>query len=172
MDGGLGRAIAAGWSQGVQPVAAATPVEYRILPNGINSAAMRRVALHLITLLALLAILVSGGAAAGTQYLCHMTGRVVATCCCASEGPPHAARAAQQVRAADCCERIAAAAPASASDSHDVSSSLPGAPLAAILPPYGYAPLAAQITGVGARSARAPPAAGPPLFVVHCALLI
>lgn len=133
---------------------------------------MRAAALHLITLLALLAVLVSGGAAAGTQYLCHMTGRVVATCCCATEGPPRAARASQQARPADCCERIAATASASAAGTHDVSSSLPGAPLLAILPPYGYAPLAAQIVGVGARSARAPPAAGLPLFVAHCALLI
>jgi hypothetical protein len=132
---------------------------------------MRGVRLQLVTLLAVLAMLVSGGATAGAQYLCHMSGRVVATCCCGTVGPP-ALRSVQQARPVDCCERIVTPARAALIEAQDLASHVPGPTLVAVLSPADYAPLAAQIARTSVRSARAPPRPGSPLFVMHCALLI
>jgi hypothetical protein len=133
---------------------------------------MRRLRLQIIALLAVVAVLVSGGAAASTHYLCHMTGRVVASCCCATESPSRATRAPQQARPADCCEKIVTAARSGATGMRALFDGISGPSWVATLPPDVYAPLAAQIADVAVRSARAPPAAGPALFIAHCAFLI
>jgi hypothetical protein len=126
----------------------------------------------MIAWLAVVALLVSSGAAASTRYLCRMTGRVVATCCCATEGSSRATRAPQQARPADCCEKIVTAARSGATGIRAQFDGISGPSWVATLPPYAYAPLTAQLVGVPVRSARAPPAAGPPLFIAHCAFLI
>ncbi|HTA89649.1 MAG TPA: hypothetical protein VK745_08745 [Polyangiaceae bacterium] len=133
---------------------------------------MRRLRLQILALLAVVAVLVSSGAAASTHYLCRMTGRVVATCCCASEGSSRATHAPQQARPADCCEKIVTAARAGMTSTRAWFDGISGPSLVATLPPYGYAPLNAQIVGMPVRSARAPPAGRPALFIVHCAFLI
>jgi hypothetical protein len=133
---------------------------------------MRRFRLQIIALLAVLGVLVSGGSWAGAQYLCHMTGRVVSECCCDAAGPAHRPLSLQQARAANCCERIAHEACRSATSSADVSNAVVGPALVAVLPPFSYTPPAAQLVELTPAWARGPPAAGPPLFLAHCALLI
>jgi hypothetical protein len=133
---------------------------------------MRAVHLQLIALLAAVAVLFSSGASARTQYLCRVTGVVLADCCCAVAGPARAAHRVQQARPADCCDRIVTAARSGATGTRDASRSIAGAALAAVLPPHVYAPPTAELIALAVRSTRAPPAVGPPLFVAHCALLI
>ncbi|HEY4104016.1 MAG TPA: hypothetical protein VGM44_08995 [Polyangiaceae bacterium] len=133
---------------------------------------MRGLRLQIIALLAVLAVLVSAGSALGAEYVCHMTGRVVSDCCCATESASPVAPASQQARPADCCERIPVTARPSAIDTRDLSRVTAGPSLLVVLPRYEYAALSAPLVGAAPRSARAPPIAGPPLFVAHCALLI
>ncbi|MEO8901774.1 MAG: hypothetical protein ABI488_08115 [Polyangiaceae bacterium] len=134
---------------------------------------MRTVRLRIIALLAAVLVLMSGAASARTQYLCHMTGRVVGACCCASAGSPRAAtQLTARLRAADCCERVVTAGRAAVTGTRDLLNRVSAASLFAVLPAYVLVQPAARVIGLAPRSSRAPPRLGPPLFVAHCALLI
>ncbi|MEO7033787.1 MAG: hypothetical protein ABI548_07885 [Polyangiaceae bacterium] len=134
---------------------------------------MRAVRLRIIALLAAVLVLMSGAASARTQYVCHMTGRVVGACCCASAASPlTATHLTARLRAADCCQRIVTAGRAAVTATHAVWNSVAAAPLLAVLPAYVSVQPAARVIGLTPRSSRAPPRRGPPLFVAHCALLI
>jgi hypothetical protein len=133
---------------------------------------MRAVRLRLIALLAAVAILISSGASARSEYLCHMTGHVVAACCCAAFGSVRPSRARQAVQPADCCERLFSGARAGTLGTRDASPSIAGAALVAVLQSYDVTLRAPHSVAVVTASSRAPPALGPPLFVVNCAFLI
>ena len=133
---------------------------------------MRAVRLQLIALLAAVAVLFSSGASARTQYLCRITGLVLADCCCAVDGPVRPSRHGQQARAADCCERIVTAARSGATGTRDALKTATSAALAADLPRHDYSAPTAELVALAVRSTRAPASVGPPLFVAHCALLI
>ena len=123
--------------------------------------------------LAAMLVLLAAGASSGKHYFCHMMGRVVASCCCAGDddGAPRVERRAE-LRAPDCCERIeprSVTSPAVAEKAISVVSPLAVVPvLLAELP----SPSLHAVTSAKIRGARAPPGAGPPLFLSHCALLI
>ena len=133
---------------------------------------MRAVRLQLIALLAAVAVLLSSGVSARTQYLCHMSGLLVADCCCAEVAPSHRAHHEQRARAADCCERIVTAARSGATGTRDALKTVAFTALAAALPRPDIPAPTAELVACAARPARARPALGPPLFVAHCAFLI
>lgn len=125
-----------------------------------------------MALLAAVAVLFSSGASGRTQYLCHLTGRVLTDCCCAAEAPQRAPRV-QQLRATDCCDRLVTAARSGATGIRDAVSRVPGAALVAVLPwQPPPPPLPSEQVALVFHATRAPPAVGPPLFVAHCAFLI
>jgi hypothetical protein len=148
------------------------PAEPRATRGGIRDSRMRAVRLRLLALLATAAILLSSGASGHSGYLCHMTGHVVAACCCAVQDSVRPNRAQPSAEPADCCERLVSGARAGTMGTRAASPSLAGAALVAVLPSYEVALPAAESVAVVTRSSRAPPALGPPLFVVNCAFLI
>ena len=133
---------------------------------------MRAVRLQLIALLAAVAVLLSSGVSARTQYLCHMSGLLVGDCCCAEEGPAHPTYHEQRARAADCCERMVTAARSGATGTRDVLKTVAFTALTAVLPRPDIPRPPAELVALAARPARARRALGPPLFVAHCAFLI
>ena len=139
--------------------------------NGLWLRRMRFLRLHLFALIAALAMLLPSGAAAKPHYFCRMMDRVMASDCCAAGAESDVTDHQAQVRAPDCCERLVSPARAGANRAADMPMQLPGAALATILDPYVAPTLAAGTNVTAPPQARAPPALGPPLFIVHCALL-
>ena len=131
---------------------------------------MRHFRLQIIALLAVLAILMSGAAAAQTRYRCLMSGRIFEACCCADAGLPSAAHRPVEVRAQDCCERVISAARPGATATLDVEQVLPAAFDATVPFRMDLLPRPAREPLVIWRD-RAPPGVGPPLFIKHCSLL-
>jgi hypothetical protein len=132
--------------------------------------AMRSLRAEFLALLAALMLLV-GTAYAGPQYLCRMSGRVLAGCCCASNQERQESTCEPTLVAGDCCERLAPR------DRSQVArgatgENVPPAALSAILsePVYAF-PVAVAARAVVEQS-RGPPMVGPPIFVAHCAFLI
>ena len=96
-------------------------------------------------------------------------GRIVASSAC-NEAASERARPGQELERADCCQRLSSAnRSASLGTLHAVPDV---APAAAVVALQAYA-----VTGLGdsngfcSESTQAPLAIGPPLFIVHCALL-
>jgi len=138
----------------------------------MNRAEMRSVGFRLLALLAALLVLLPGGAAARTQYLCHATGRVLASCCCKSSArvsPPET-----RIRAKGCCDLVSSAERAAMPRSCSEATRLPApaflASTAPFIPVMRDAP-SSEDESPRPRT-RAPPALGPPLFLAHCAFLI
>jgi hypothetical protein len=133
---------------------------------------MRSVGLRFLMFLAVSITLVFLGAPARAQYLCRMMGFVGTSCCCPPAAKARDTRRETTIRSPDCCERIAAVPSTSVATSRDVMDSVPTAELAGILAqsvhPVAGAPLTLRLPA----AARAPPLERPPLFIVHCALLI
>lgn len=131
---------------------------------------MRRFRLQIIALFAVLAILLSGAAAAQIRYRCLMSGRIFDACCCSKAGVPPAGNRPVEVRAPGCCEKVVSAARAGATATLDVEQSLPATVAASV--PFRIDPLPRPSveTHVVWRD-RAPPAIGPPLFIKHCSFL-
>jgi hypothetical protein len=130
---------------------------------------MRSASARFLMFLAISVMLVLLGVPARAQYLCRMMGFVGTSCCCPAakaRGTPREAT----LRTADCCERVAAVAPATVATPRDVVGSVPAASLAATLAVSDVAE--AQLSFLLPALARAPPFERPPLFIVHCALLI
>jgi hypothetical protein len=112
------------------------------------------------------------GTPARAQYLCRMMGFVGASCCCPAAAKSRGARRETTIRSADCCERVAAVAPATVASPRDLVGSVAPAALVAALAASVYDVGEAQLTRSLPALARAPPIERPPLFIVHCALLI
>jgi hypothetical protein len=133
---------------------------------------MRPLRAQLIAALTAFTLLLPGSAFARTQFFCHMMNRVVATCCCDTGSKnDDGSSCAVRVRASDCCERLSAAARAPTLKTLGTENSVPPAALtAAVLTPVQFFPR--LLGGVTlSRQARAPPSAGPPLFLLHCSIL-
>jgi hypothetical protein len=132
---------------------------------------MRSASARFLMFLAISIMLVLLGAPARAQYLCRMMGFVGTSCCCPA-AKARGTRREATIRTADCCERVAAVAPGTVATPRDVVGSVPAASLAATL--AGAVPdvAEAQLSLLLPASARAPPLERPPLFIVHCALLI
>jgi hypothetical protein len=135
---------------------------------------MRAVRAKLLALLAVLALLLPGGAQARAQYYCQMARQVVASCCCeddAASGAASSAQAPAQYRIADCCRRITSASLAVPSGTLQAVQHVATAPLLYTLPPDLPVVAPADARSVCSEVTQAPLAIGPPLFVEHCALL-
>lgn len=133
---------------------------------------MRPLRAQLIAALTAFALLLPGSAFARAQFFCHMMNRVVATCCCETDSnEDDDAGCAVRVRASDCCERLSAAAQTPTVGAHATELSIPPAAVtAAVLTPVHFFPRLRNDVML-LRQARAPPIAGPPLFLLHCSLL-
>ena len=122
------------------------------------------------TLLTAMLVLQPAGALARSEFYCQMMGRVVASCCCASEAAVELAPAPEW-QGGDCCQRLSAKTALVPLTVHE---SLPGVPAAALLKTVVLStPSKGAQLGQSActPSTEAPLAIGPPLFVIHCALL-
>jgi hypothetical protein len=132
---------------------------------------MRTVRARALALLAALIMLLPGGASARTQYYCAMMGRVMASRCCEPDAAAQAPSAAQELQAQDCCQRLSSANRSASLGTRDVLRGV----IAAALPSRVFEAFCVSPrndTGSScAESTQAPLAIGPPLFVVHCALL-
>jgi len=131
---------------------------------------MRRFRLQLMALFAVLAILMSGAAAAQTRYRCLMSGRIFETCCCAEAGRAPAAHRQVEARVPDCCEPVVSAAHAGATATLDVEQVFAAAFDATVPIRIDVLPRPAGERLVIWRD-RGPPGVGPPLFIKHCSLL-
>lgn len=140
----------------------------RVVPFG----GVSRSGLRVLMLVALSVSLVLLGTPARAQYLCRMMGVVGTSCCCPATATSREARRETTIRSADCCERLVAATRTTAAPPRDLVPSVGSAVLAATLPVTPYDVVDAQLALVLPPQARAPPALRPPLFIVHCALLI
>jgi hypothetical protein len=116
-------------------------------------------------------VLLATAASARSRYFCKMMGEAVAECCCGA-----AERASESTgvtaRAPDCCERIGAAKGTAVAVDQATTPNVLSAPLVATLPAFEYPAPEFRLTSSAPSFARAPPGAGPPLFIAHCALLI
>ncbi|HEX4476576.1 MAG TPA: hypothetical protein VH142_15925 [Polyangiaceae bacterium] len=133
---------------------------------------MRPLRAQLIAALTAFTLLLPGSAFARTQFFCHMMNRVVAACCCDTDSKSDDdSSCAVRVRASDCCERLSAAARAPTLKAPGMDVSVPPSALsAAVLTLVQFSPR--LLGGVTLpRLARAPPVAGPPLFLLHCSIL-
>jgi hypothetical protein len=131
---------------------------------------MRRLRIRIVALVLAFGIVLPAGASARTEYFCRMMGKVVAHCCCGS-GEANSDVARETVRATDCCERVSTPGGASAQATLPATWDVPPATVTALLTPRDYAVTVATELALPSRSARAPPYVGPPLFILHCALL-
>ena len=132
---------------------------------------MRTVWARLFALLAALVLLLPGGASTRAQYYCRMMGRVVASCCCGTDARAATPQHAQEIQDADCCSRISSSTRnASLGTREAVREIAAAALLRAVLAPFDVRP-GTDAGNSCAESTQAPLAIGPPLFVVHCALL-
>lgn len=132
---------------------------------------MRPLQTRLLALVAALALLLPGGAAAGVRYFCDMMEQVTSSCCCPREHKAKGATRSVEARAPDCCKRLASPERADAPSASDLMPQLPPAALVAILEPVASSGVESGRILAAPPQARAPPALGPPLFIVHCALL-
>ena len=131
---------------------------------------MRSLRLQLFALIAAIATLLPSGALAKPHYFCRMMDRVLSSDCCA-ERAESGATDHETLQAPDCCERMVSPERAGANRAADAPTQLPAAALATILDPYVVPTLKVGTNTIAPPQARAPPALGPPLFIVHCALL-
>jgi hypothetical protein len=130
---------------------------------------MRAVRARIFALLAALVMLLPSGASARTQYYCRMMGRVVASSACDSKASK-AASPVRELQPADCCQRLSSSSRSASLGTleavHDV------APAASVAASQSFVVgLFGDSEGFCAESRQAVLAIGPPLFLVHCALL-
>jgi len=116
-------------------------------------------------------MLLPGGASARTQYYCAMMGRVMASRCCETDAAARAPSATQELQAQDCCQRLSSAdRSASLGTRHVLRGVVAAALLTMVSGAFRLSPRGDTGSSC-AESTQAPLAIGPPLFVVHCALL-
>jgi len=122
-------------------------------------------------LLAALVVLLPSGAASRAQYLCRMTGRILADASCDSGAKARPTAAVAELRAENCCQRILSSSKSAALGTREaIQPVLLATVLPTLAPPLrGAGPACAD--SVCSESTQAPLAIGPPLFVVHCAFL-
>jgi hypothetical protein len=131
---------------------------------------MRAIRARIFALFAALVMLLPSAASARTQYYCRMMGRIVASSACDEGAASKAASPAQELQLADCCQRLSSSSQSASLGTleavHDVA---PATSMAAPQPFVVGVPRDSD--GFCAQSTQAPLAIGPPLFIVHCALL-
>jgi hypothetical protein len=132
---------------------------------------MRVVRSPIFALVLALLTLLPGWAVARTQYYCPMMGLIVDSCCDKTDSVAQIPSSVQKLQVADCCQRLSSS---SRSASLGTREAVRGVALAARLTTVSE-PVQLKAPGEPSRtcseSTQAPLAIGPPLFVVHCALL-
>ena len=132
---------------------------------------MRAIPARLLALLAALVLLLPSAASTRTQYYCRMMGRIIDSVGCNDGARSKATSPIQRLQREDCCQRLTSAsrsaAPGTLNALIDVA---PAAEAATTLQPFP-ARLNRDPVSLCAESTQAPLAIGPPLFIVHCALL-
>jgi hypothetical protein len=132
---------------------------------------MHVVRARIFALLAALLLLPSGAAAARTEYYCRMMGGIVASCCCNDEARSQGSKHGQEAREADCCERMWPAARSASLGKREAVQEVASAEALSGVGRSFEARPAASSAAACIESTQAPLAVGPPLFLVHCALL-
>ena len=132
---------------------------------------MRAVLTRLFALFAAVVMLLPGTASARTQYYCHMTGRIIGSVACDNGAASKASSPAQELRAPDCCQRLWSSDRSASPGTLDALNDVAPAAHVATLPQAFALGLSSGPIGFCAESTQAPLAIGPPLFIVHCALL-
>jgi hypothetical protein len=132
---------------------------------------MRAVLAQLFALLAALVLLLPGTASARTQYYCRMTGQVIGSTACDTGAESKAADPAQAIHEQDCCQRLSSANRDASLGTLDAVNDVAPAAHFATLPQGFVLGQSGDSISVCAEPTQAPLAIGPPLFIVHCALL-
>lgn len=132
---------------------------------------MRAVPARLFALFAALVMLLPGTASARTQYYCRMMSRVVGSVACDNGTESKATGTGQEIQDQDCCQRLSAANRSASLGTLDAVNDVAPAAYVATLPQaFALGASGGPISFCG-ESTQAPLAIGPPLFIVHCALL-
>jgi hypothetical protein len=131
---------------------------------------MRPVSLRFLAFLATLLIALPALASTRTHYFCRVMERVLPACCCAHESPTKPSEGSE-VRAADCCEKISAAARTASATLSDPPKHVPPFALVATVPSFTVALAPTSVASTPVPNAQAPPGLGPPLFIKNCSLL-
>ena len=132
---------------------------------------MRAIPARLLALLAALVLLLPSAASTRTQYYCRMMGRIIDSVGCNDGARSKATSPIQRLQREDCCQRLSSAnRSASLGTQNAVIDVAPGAEVAAAFHPCPDR-LNRDPVSFCAESTQAPLAIGPPLFIVHCALL-
>lgn len=132
---------------------------------------MRLLRIRILALIAMLCVALPLGAWPGAQYFCRMLDRVMPACCCGHEEGLQAAPGAQ-IRAADCCERLSAAAGAGSIAARDADTRFHGPVFFTASPALSFTALPVAL-GIlpPALAVLAPLGQGPPLFLKNCSIL-
>ena len=131
---------------------------------------MPAVRARILALLAALVMLLPSGASARTEYYCRMMGRIVASSAC-DEHAAKVSRPVSALRAEDCCQRITSASRSAVPGTREAVRDVAHAALATAVSRGFVVGLRGERGSVCAETTQAPLAIGPPLFIVHCALL-
>ena len=128
---------------------------------------MRAVRVRVLALLTVVLMLLPGGALARTQYYCRAMGRALTAPCC---GAPAYSKSVAPGLESDCCQRLSSADRSASLGTRDALHSAVTA-LPTTQPKAFPAATPIRTSNSCAEATEAPLALGPPLFVVHCALL-
>ena len=132
---------------------------------------MRAIPARLFALLVALMMLLPSAATTRTQYYCRMMGRIVDSVGCSDGAMSKATSPVRQVEREDCCQRLSSSSrSASLGTLSAVIDIAPAGEIGRTFPLFSAA-LASDPVSFCAESTQAPLAIGPPLFIVHCALL-
>jgi hypothetical protein len=126
---------------------------------------------RVLTVPAIVLLLLPSLVSAQAQYRCRFSGHVMAAPCCRVEAVDGNGRCAAQVRETECCERLEPAKQPAATAVGDAANQVPPAAFVAMV---GVHPLLAPRARPLHDTWRSGPVLhvlGPPLFIVHCALL-
>jgi len=129
---------------------------------------MRAFRAQLAALFAALVLVLPGAVWARAHYLCRMTGRPMPASCCNEHAGESREKRALPL---DCCRRVTPAAHTGTPGTRFASQDLAPAALANVLAEPAYLPLHSLAVERAPRRARAPPPAGPPLYLAHCSFL-
>lgn len=139
--------------------------------RGACARRMRPLPARLIALVLAIAVVVPVASFGRVAWACSMLGRVVDSCCCPAPSLAPVASHQTRIKARDCCQmRVGqpdAAITASVEVALPVHAALPSARVAIV----DVRALPARPVALPLVRSRAPPGAGVPLFIRHCALL-
>jgi hypothetical protein len=136
--------------------------------------AMSALRARVLAFVAVFLVVLPLGATSGAQYWCRSMGRLMNACCCpARTAATDRGTSGAQLKAEDCCKRIERATGGGVPAVREGAPRVLDAVLVATAPAVSFAvPQPGLLVLVREPvQARAPPRAGPPLFLKNCSLL-